>query len=327
MATKMNFPFDEFQRLINEGAVQKLELLDCPKDSKEYQALKEMQDLIQDSVYLDFNKKKIDRMPSCKLFWIKDDYYNAEADASRIFKRLSVYYIGLHDKIINKLYDEVKNTRVKCRITNEISLETIRINNLLQIKPTDINTIDADIANLILIYIVFHEVGHILYGHTDIRYQYEDYYMYQAEEYLADINGLEKVFSLLLASNGENAFNAVSMFAEAIFIWCLLAKIQKKQHIDNYDPSSEVHPHTLIRFWYMKNWIINEIQNNKYHFTSEETERIEKECDLLLTRLHTDALERIYNLDDDFYASETKKIKERIPMIKDHYKDKAYYKK
>ncbi len=192
----------------------------------------------------------------CKLIWIDDDSINAFTNP--LDKSNYTYYIALHSYFLTHLIDDVDLECSKLPFSINYTANA-EFDFCLIGKNEDCKLITKHIANLVFLQVLQHEVGHIICGHIDGNYSYDNYYKYQVEECFADFYSFAMCFHFWNKISNCKKSDIVKEYAIACYIlWSLALPKDVKESINEYDGNESIHPHPAIRLKYMLYWLLLE---------------------------------------------------------------------
>lgn len=195
----------------------------------------------------------------CKIFYADTDQFNAYSLKSRKFD--SVYYIGLNFELVDKLIKIHKNygQKEKCKF------------DALKIPHSDCKWPETILQiNIALAFVIFHELGHILFGHCELDKEKivssvgekADIHLLQAEEYLADLFATIMSISIMKYEEDEKDINYLSQnYCEACYKFWKIIKFYDGSFSDYVGKLAD-HPHASVRMLYLKDYVDSEM---KYH--------------------------------------------------------------
>lgn len=289
---------------------------DYSDESLEYRVLsyfkKSIQNYIKEKRILSILSKDF----SCCFFWVTLPGVNASVMKST-YKR--VYYISLYQGFLTDLFENVKN------INKEIYDEHFNISsefdyNFLKLDNTKYNKIDIVTITMIFIGIIYHEIGHIIYGHCDLE---EDISVYekQAREYCADITGFREALSYLIKVFDYRVVDAIEYLIKTYYSFkSLKLEGNSLYYMDKLDTGD--HPHPFYRVNYMNTWIKSILKDNKYVIYESQIKKIYKLINDVNLRLKGDnAADRIVNTE---LKDRMENIQKNKDILIEKCKDYAY---
>lgn len=248
---------DEFDRII----MNKFGLMTVNNSSGDSFDLiaKYYEGFIRDFI-LKFSFKNGKSIFKCKVFYIDTEKFNAYSIKSEEFD--SIYYIGLNYGLVEKIIKIHKDYS-----TAEIcKFNVLRLTHSFIKWPETILQIDV-----VLSFIIFHELGHILLGHCELNEEKivsgtenskEYFYLCQAKEYLADLFATVMSFSIMCSEeNNKDIFFLSKNYCEACYEFWKIIKYYDGLFSDYVGKFAD-HPHAAVRMLYLKDCIEAEM---KFH--------------------------------------------------------------
>ena len=273
--------------------------------------------LIDDFASTLYKNNKISKSFKCKIFLVNKDDVNANCIKSRIDD--SMYYIGLNFGLIEELIEhstyKYKSSCFKNTLDEyENSSQRIYF-DVMDLQDIKFNPAKALRVNIMLSYIIFHEVGHILCGHCEPsekekltgKYHFSDNYLYQAEEYMADYFAVVSAFSYLRHMEKQMDCTQISTYFAASIIEYWKTILSNERSISFYFGKEIDHPHSLVRMKYMCKWIKSEMCSCELIKT--DIRQIIRNYNKEQKRIHKNTKQKIAKL--DLSEEDKKKIKER----------------
>lgn len=286
--------------------------------------------------------EKINKQLRCRVFWENDNEFNAKAIRAMLFK--NSYCIVLNYEIINSLinFSFDKNCRIKNNNISNLDISTYNVFNLktnISSGNTRANRVynQADIYTIfiILCFLINHELGHIIYGHSRKK-DILDGILGQTKEYEVDCFSFERTFETGISIFGyENA----DIFAYSLYIICDFFKKQRttQKVVDIKDhPLNSLrrilkilkpkkakdklnnHPDPLIRLYYLYECLKAKIRNPRCPLAPNEKKAFLNKCDSLFMKAHTTIEEQNW-IKQKYEKEQTDKIKENLEMIQKRY--------
>lgn len=213
-------------------------------------------DYFEEAIYsyieTESNGGSLNKSFTCCIFYTKERSFNAHTFKSESFE--DVYYIALSRRFIKDL---MKYVAKSCKKDDVDSLIDKYVNfdyNILKVDSKKYNRTRLFILYLILVFVIQHEVGHILCGHRE-KPQLPKGYKRQVKEVYADLFAFYASFNYFAV---DYRLGYVLMYA-CITWWNYLGNGRPfSKHIG----CLQTHPHALTRMAYTLAWLIEELKQN-----------------------------------------------------------------
>lgn len=310
-----------------EKKENRLNLYSYPENSFEYHITLYFEKKISSFVSKEYGKKSLRRPFVCKLFWVDNERIDAKVKRSNKYD--DTYYVLLYKGLITKLRQRLKS---KILIKSAPDFSTNVVNEMLGVTSVDssLNQVELTILCIIYIYIINHEVGHILCGHQKDPRKFCGY-KDQNKELCADCIGFYAALDSVESSNSPFLLKTLSV---ASFLFWLIKEEDIKDNMFVEEISD--HPHPNTRYLYMASWLIQDVKSSDCKLEPEVKEDIIKNA-LDFFRVLDDRKKCFDNqlgktCDDEkeigsVERDEVDKITDEYEFIFDYYKDDAYYDK
>ena len=253
-----------------------IQLFNCPIESEEYKIAGFFQSFSES--YLE-NKYNI-KIPY-EFLWLdsKDPHFNAVTTKNPATGR---YFILLYRSLITDLL----NTSVQIIRNQKISIDTSIINckdfDFLSLDPLYSES-EKIILNLIFLFIIYHEVGHIACGHLELLAK-KNSYEEQAMELYADNFAMNAVIFYMFInckiSDPIVIQRIIECYLEANQIWWSIDQNNNTGSIHKFTNKNASHPHPLVRLLFQKKNVVANFSG-----LSSLSPLIEKSCDRIYKRL------------------------------------------
>lgn len=241
------------------------------------------------------------------------------ADSFPSKTKQGTYIITIPQGMLRLFIDETSELRKKHSFVKMASQDLADKFNAMNLDANTYDNADALTINLMLLSVVFHELGHILSGHCDAQQMsFKDKYLYQAREYLADYYSFQSVFYFVcLILPKLEITTVIGFYFEACSIYWSLLGVNDPP-INWYIGTGYDHPHSLVRFKYMISWISDELEVGIISVSNQMIKQLKRDGKSMFKVLHK---ENIYGkcLFCCRERKEVKRIEKRVPTIKMRY--------
>lgn len=317
-----------------------LELSHFEVDSVEYNLARSLEK------YINAIFQELGHSVNVRIFWISSYTINA-----CVTKIENCYCIGIFEGVITSMV---------------YRLETICIDNLIIIDnsflpknpiyyhmiddETDNGVLGNTVFTMTLLFLLMHEMGHILCGHCDKYFNStspifferdaeDSGYLKQGKEYVADFYGVANSLTMMLASfnqSEEQIINCTALYLMAVsfVIWLFQ---ESSEPFESAKVIGTSHPHPTIRMSYLWDFVLNEIPHALDQFVKNGAFAYPDNKDSTVNRIVEKALELFCELSRECHFNfhlehifskavkrERSKIRKACYDIQKDYKNYAY---
>ena len=300
----------------NESKKKQRHIYIPSKHSLEHHIASYFEERINITVSAQCKKKELEKPFVCKLFWVDNEFIEAEVKKSDKYN--DTYYILLYKGLVTRLGKCIQEERRKKGITT-VKIERAKfVSEVLgdSFEDSELDILEQSVLSTTYIYLVNHELGHIVCGHQ-VNPENLPGYEEQNKELCADLYAFYATLSSV--DSNERPFLAKSFAISVILLWSIKGD---KTELEEYYGDFKLHPHPYVRTLYLLAWL----KRNSSGLLGQNV-NIQSFVDKLLV-----VFDRSYDKTIpqgkqkyDFELDEVKEIVARYGSVFARYEDDAYY--